>query len=65
MMTLKQENENKMECPKCSSKDIKKYVYGYMGGCKEDEIMGGCMISVEAPSHKCNTCGQDFGKYNN
>lgn len=59
-------------CPKCSSHDVGKWVYGLVDENSEDSIfvakirkgkvhLGGCTITTGSPMYHCNACGFDWG----
>ena len=62
-----------MICPKCSSKDIAKIVYGLVKieGELEKEldqnkiILGGCCVSGNDPQFSCNNCNHRWGNSEN
>ena len=51
-------------CPKCGEK-LKTVVYGMLAGPPaEDEIAGGCLIEVDAPTKACAKCGWPMNSQN-
>ena len=67
-----QTTENDREpCPKCGSKQVAKYQYGY--ACDrvalEAEVKagrvkdGGCCVDLDSPRYHCTSCRCDWGIY--
>jgi hypothetical protein len=61
-------------CPKCNSKDVGRYFYGYYNEGTADSatvqavnskmlIPGGCVLSSTNPKYKCNRCDYEWGNY--
>lgn len=70
--SLKKGNASGDVCPKCSSHNVGRWVYGLVDKKLEDssfvsEIrkgkvhLGGCSVSLDSPMYNCNSCGSDWG----
>lgn len=50
-----------MNCPRCASKDVARIQYGLLTGPPADNVvMGGCVITQNAPDRHCHACGHDW-----
>jgi hypothetical protein len=52
----------KVACLKCKSEKVKRILYGYPipGKVKDDDILGGCVISDESPTFHCLKCENEW-----
>ena len=56
----------KIKCPKCSSYEVVKIVYGYPGNDliemsdRGEVVLGGCFIEPNNPTHFCKNCKNEF-----
>lgn len=69
---LKKGNASGDVCPKCSSHNVGRWVYGLVDKKLEDSAfvseirkgkvhLGGCTITTGSPMYHCNACGFDWG----
>ena len=69
---LKKGNASGDVCPKCSSHNVGKWVYGLVDNKLEDSTfvaeirngkvhLGRCAITMDSPMYHCNSCGSDWG----
>jgi hypothetical protein len=69
---LKKGNASGDVCPKCSSHNVGRWVYGLVDKKLEDSAfvakirkgkvhLGGCAVSSDSPMYHCNSCGSDWG----
>ena len=63
---MARESDKTIECPVCGSSETVEIVYGMPGLDLQDAYhrgevaLGGCVVSVGQPSHKCTQCEETF-----
>jgi hypothetical protein len=54
-----------LPCPRCGSRKRRRILYGFpvrMLTAEEERrfVLGGCVISLDDPTHECNDCGERY-----
>lgn len=66
------DNNNGDKCPRCSSRNIGRWVFGLApseDSLLEEEIknghvhLGGCIVEEDAPRYHCNDCNYNWGNW--
>jgi hypothetical protein len=55
-------------CPHCASTDVARYLWGLPAFSPKLDadmdagrvVLGGCVVTGEDPTHRCNACGRGF-----
>ena len=67
-MTDAPKQRHGVACPACNSSDVVEFLYGLPSPEgramleRGERVMGGCMVSSEAPVWRCRACRQEFGR---